>query len=311
MFRKNYGLLPFIREDVHSDSLEQNESYGWELTKFNVPSKWLASQGENIKVAVIDTGCDLNHKDLKNNLLEGKNFVEPNTDPMDRNGHGSHVAGTIAASKNGIGITGVAPKAKIVPVKALGDNGQGDIKDIVSAIEWSANIGVDFITMSLGSPNKSKQLENAIKYAHDKGCIIFCAAGNSGQDVDIMYPAKYDYTISIGAIDRNLERTNFTCSGDTLDFLAPGHEILSCVPGDQYAIMSGTSMANPYVVGCSALLLSYIKQNKPQIKLKTAQNYIDILKNCTVRLDNPNHLDKQYSGNGLLDPTKFVKWKQL
>jgi subtilisin family serine protease len=303
MFRKNYGLLPFIREDVHSDSLEQNESYGWELTKFNVPSKWLSSQGENIKVAVIDTGCDLNHKDLKNNLLEGKNFVEPNTDPMDRNGHGSHVAGTIAASKNGIGITGVAPKSKIVPVKALGDNGQGNIKHIISAIEWSANIGVDFITMSLGSPNKSKQLENVIKYAHDKGCVIFCAAGNSGQDVDIMYPAKYDYTISIGAIDRNLERTNFTCSGDTLDFLAPGHEILGCVPGDQYAIMSGTSMSNPFAVGCACLALSLYKKENRSNMLKTYNDYINLFQQNAIHLKNPQYSNiRKYEGFGIINP---------
>lgn len=303
MFRKKIGLLPFIREDISSDCLEQNELYGWELTKFNIPSKWLASKGEGVKVAVIDTGCDLNHKDLKHNLMQGKNFVESNKDPIDRNGHGSHVAGTIAASKNGIGITGVSPKAKIIPVKALDDDGQGNIKNIVSAIEWSANIGVDFITMSLGSPNKSKQLENVIKYAHDKGCVIFCAAGNSGVGVDIMYPAKYDYTISIGSVDRNLERTNFTCSGDTLDFLAPGHEIVGCVPNDQYAIMSGTSMSNPFAVGCACLAFSlYRKQNKCN-ELKTYIDYINLFKKNAISLRNPKYSNiRKYEGFGIINP---------
>ena len=303
MTRRNCRLLPHTKENIHSDFLDNHEAYGWELNKFNIPQKWTHSQGENIRVAVIDTGCDLNHKDLKNNLLEGKNFVEPNTDPTDRNGHGSHVAGTIAAAKNGVGITGVAPKAKILPIKALNDDGQGNIRDIISAIEWSANAGVHFITMSLGSPSKSKQLENVIKYAHDKGCIIFCAAGNSGSDIDIMYPAKYDHTISIGAVDRNLERTDFTCSGETLDFLAPGHEILGCVPGDQYAIMSGTSMSNPFAVGCACLALSlYKKQNKSD-KLRTYIDYINLFKENAISLKDPKYSNiRKYQGFGIINP---------
>lgn len=303
MFRKQYGLLPYVREDIHSDSLESHEAYGWELKKFNIPDKWLTSQGEGVVVAVIDTGCDLNHKDLKLNLLDGKNFIEPNEPPMDRNGHGSHVAGTIAAIKNGAGVVGVAPKTKIIPVKALDDNGSGNINSIVSAIKWSADQNVDFITMSLGSPSKSKLLENAINYANEKGCVMFCAAGNSGKDVDIMYPAKYDYTIAIGAIDRNLQRTNFTCSGETLDFLAPGHEILSCVPGDQYAIMSGTSMSNPFAVGCACLALSSYKKQNRENELKTHQDYIELFKKNAIHLSNPNYANvKRYEGFGIINP---------
>lgn len=301
--RKEYGLLPYIREDIHSDSLESNEAYGWELKKFNIPEKWSVSQGENTTVAVIDTGCDLNHKDLKNSFLEGKNFVELNEPPMDRNGHGSHVAGTIAANKNGIGVVGVAPKAKIIPVKALTDNGSGNINSIISAIKWSADQNVDFITMSLGSPEKSKSLENAINYANAKGCIMFCAAGNSGEGVDIMYPAKYDHTIAIGAIDRNLQRTQFTCSGETLDFLAPGHEILSCVPGDQYAIMSGTSMSNPFAVGCACLALSWYKKQNRQQELKTYLDYIELFKKNALHLSNTKYAhNKKYEGFGIINP---------
>lgn len=303
MSRKKYGLLPYIREDIHSDSLESYESYGWELKTFKVPEKWSFSQGENTTVAVIDTGCDLNHKDLKNNLLEGKNFVEPNEPPIDRNGHGSHVAGTIAANKNGVGVVGVAPKTKIIPVKALADNGSGDLNNIVNAIKWSADQKVDFITMSLGSPIKSKLLENAINYAHTRGCIMFCAAGNSGESVDIMYPAKFDHTIAIGAIDRNLQRTNFTCSGETLDFLAPGHEILSCTPGDNYAIMSGTSMSNPFAVGCACLALSWYKKQNRQNELQTYTDYINLFKNNAIHLSDPKYAhNKKYEGFGIINP---------
>jgi subtilisin family serine protease len=275
------SLLPYIREDIYGLSPSDAQIFGWEIKKFNIENQWKFSKGEGVKVAVIDTGCDLYHDDIKNNILDGKNFVEEGKDPIDRNGHGTHVAGTIAAQNNGLGMVGVAPETKIIPVKALGDDGSGSLDNIIKAIEWSANYGVDFITMSLGSPVAAKPLENVINYAAKKGVIIFCAAGNNGIESDIMYPAKYDNTISIGAIDSNLNRTSFTCSGETLDFLAPGHNILSCVPGNGYAMMSGTSMSNPFAVGCASLLLSYSKKLGSEsigAMLKNTNDYISVFK---------------------------------
>lgn len=308
MSRDNYSLLPFVREDVYGLD-NSSQTMGWELTEFNIPSLWSVSQGDNVRVAVIDTGCDFNHPDIKSNILEGKNFIDLDKEPMDDNGHGTHVSGTIAASNNRVGMVGVAPKTKIIPVKALNAQGTANSDSIVKAIEWSANIGVDFITMSLGSSKPSKLLENAINYAVSKGCIIFCAAGNNGSSHDILYPAKYDGTISIGAIDRNLERTNFTCSGDTLDFLAPGHEIVSCVPNNSYAIMSGTSMSNPFAVGCASLLLSYAKATKFKQtgSLKTYKDYINIFSKYSLGLKNPlYHGKRQYEGYGIIQPIKFT-----
>jgi major intracellular serine protease len=175
----------------------------------------------------------------------------------------------------------------------------------------AADHGADLLCMSLGSPRQSPDLERAIKYALKKGAVSFCAAGNGGENAEIYYPAKYEETVSIGAVDERLIRAYFTCKGIELDFLAPGQNILSTIPNNRYALMSGTSMANPFAVGCASLLLSYVKKNKLNIKLKNAQDYIDILKHYTINLINPNHSDKAYSGNGLLDPTKFNKWKDL
>lgn len=303
--RKRTGLLPFIREDVDVSTLSLTEHYGWELEKFNIPNQWKYSKGEGIRVAVIDTGIDLDHPDLKNNILPGRNFVDRGKDPQDDNGHGTHCSGTIAGEKNEIGMVGVAPKAKIIPVKALDGDGQGIINNIVDGIMWAADSGADIISMSLGSENGTYKLENAIKYAASKGCIIFCAAGNSGEDVDISYPARYDHTIAIGAIDKNLERTNFTCSGETLDFLAPGHDILSCVPGG-YALMSGTSMSTPFAVGCAALLLSYARKNNfkdIENMLKTTDDYINIFKKKSKPLKDPRYSNiKKYQGYGILYP---------
>jgi len=301
--KNNVSLLPYIREDVFGFSTESKEFYGWEIEKFDIPSKWYKSMGEDVKVAVIDTGVDFNHEDLKANILEGKNFVQKNTDPMDVAGHGTHVASTIAAAKNGKGMVGVAPKTKIIPVKALGDSGSGDIKNIIKAVEWCADIKVDFITMSLGSPQNSKELYSVIEYANKKGCIVFCAAGNSGSNVDVMIPARYNNTIAIGAIDKNFNRTSFTCSGESLDFLAPGHDILGCVPNNGYAIMSGTSMSNPFAVGCASLALSYYKSIGQGDKLKNYTDYINLFKNNCTPLKSPKYAGvKKYQGYGIIQP---------
>lgn len=298
---KNIGLLPYIQEPLYGMSTSQPQIMGWEITKFNIPKYWQQSRGENVIIAVIDTGVDFNHEDLKNNIITGKNFVELNKEPMDVCGHGTHVSSTIAAQDNGCGIVGVANKAKIMPIKGLDDNGSGNTNSIVSSIKFAANAGVDFITMSLGSPNPSKPIENAINYAASKGCVIFCAAGNSGSSHDIMYPAKYKNTISIGAIDKNLNRTNFTCSGDSLDFLAPGHEIIGCVPNNNYAMMSGTSMSNPYAVGLAALLCSCNKVEK-KYKLNNYNDYIEVFKTKTKDLNNKQHISKKYQGYGIMYP---------
>jgi major intracellular serine protease len=303
---KKIGLLPYVRQDIFGLSPDSAQIYGWEIKKFNIQDQWQRSRGENVTIAVIDTGCDLDHPDLKDNIINGFNCIDPSKDPYDDNGHGTHVAGTIAASDNGLGMVGISPKSKIIPVKALNAEGNGNINDIVKAIIWSADQNADFISMSLGSPQSVPALENAIKYAASRGCIVFCAAGNSGEDVDIMYPAKYDHTIAIGAIDQDLRRTDFTCSGETLDFLAPGHDILSCVPGSRYAIMSGTSMSTPFAVGCAALLLSHARQvpyTPIAGMLKTSDDYVRVFKKKAKNLADPRYAGvKKYQGYGILYP---------
>lgn len=303
MKNKKISLLPYIREDVYGLDPNSPATIGWEISKFNIPEYWKQSRGENIKIAVIDTGVDIYHEDLKDCIIEGKNFIDLDKEPLDKVGHGTHVSSTIAARDNSYGIVGVANKSKIIPVKALNDNGQGNLDAICNGIKWSADIGADLITMSLGAPFSSSALKSAIDYANSKGCIIFCAAGNSGPSVDIMYPAKYPNTLAIGAVDRNLNRTEFTCSGDSLDFLAPGHEILGCVPNNKYAIMSGTSMSNPFAVGLAALLLAYNKSEK-KYKLETCEDYRNIFKSTAIPLEDLKYKDiKKYQGYGIIQPT--------
>lgn len=299
MKKKNeFSLLPHIKEDIFGLDTQSVQMIGWELSKFNIPNLWSISTGKNVTVGVIDTGCDLYHDDIKNNVISGKNFIDPKKDPIDDNSHGTHVAGTIAAENNITGMVGVAPNTKIMPLKALNGDGNGNEKSITDAILHGANNKCDFLCMSLGSPFKSEKIHSAIKYAASKGCIIFCAAGNSGENKPIMYPAKFDEVIAIGAIDKNFNRTSFTCTGNELDFLSPGHDIFSCVPNNKYALMSGTSMATPYAVGCACLV-------KSSINTKLSMNQlINIFNKTAKKLTQPKYQEKKYQGNGIISLTK-------
>jgi thermitase len=294
-------LLPFIREDVYGVNPSSIQIIGWEIHKFNIQKEWKYSQGENIKIGVIDTGCDLDHIDIKNNILTGINLVDPRKDPYDDNGHGTHVCGSIAAENNGLGMVGVSPKSKIVPIKALDGSGSGNNKVIAQGIIFAADNNCDFITMSLGSSSNSTDIYNAILYAVKRGCIIFCAAGNSGESSPIMYPARHKEVIAIGSVDRNLNRSNFTCKGNELDFLSPGQDIFSCIPKNNYAIMSGTSMANPFAVGCASLLKSYMKNINKDHLLKSNNDYINFFKENSKSLDDSRFSGKkEYEGYGIL-----------
>lgn len=301
--RDQIGLLPYIVEPLHGLSTNSPQVMGWEIIKFNIPKAWKNSQGENVVVAVLDTGCDLDHPDIRDNLLQGKNFIESNSSPIDKAGHGSHVSSTIAAINNGFGMVGVAPKTKIVPVKVLNNDGNGSIKSIIEGIYWSSDRDdVNFLTMSLGSPSPHQELGRAINYANSKGKIVFCAAGNSGPNKEIMYPARYQNTIAIGSIDENLKRTDFSCSGDRLDFLAPGHNIMGCIPKNSYALMSGTSMSNPFAVGLASLLLSYNLKYK-KYSLKNFGDYVEIFKQHSSPLNDDRYEStKKYQGYGIINP---------
>lgn len=304
--KNKIGLLPYISEPLYGLSPNDPQMMGWEISKFNIPNAWKSSEGEGVVCAVLDTGCDIEHDDLKDNLVQGKNFVEKNMEPIDRNGHGTHVSSTIAASNNNKGMVGVAPKTKIMPVKVLSDRGSGSVQSIVEGLYWAADRNIHFITMSLGSSASNPDIEKAIDYASDRGKIIFCAAGNSGPETDIMFPAKYRNTIAIGAIDENLKRTPFSCSGDSLDFLAPGHNIMGCAPKNQYAKMSGTSMSNPFAVGIASLLLSYnLKVNK--FVLKDYNDYIKTFRQYSQPLNDSRYgTDKKFQGYGIIYPVRFT-----
>lgn len=300
-------LLPYERLECLSIQ-DAMQKAGWGISAFELPKAWQFSQGEGVIIAVLDSGCDLDHPDLNENLVAGKNFVNPAKPPEDDNGHGTHVTGILVAENNNIGMVGVCPKAKVMPVKVLNDKGNGNLLQVGDGIRWAANNGADILTMSLGAPIKVQQVRKAIQYAASKGVVTFCAAGNAGNTKEIFYPANYPETIAIGAIDEGFHRAKFSNTGTSLDFMAPGVDIFSTVPDDWYATLSGTSMACPFAVGVAALVLSYVKKGKSNIKLKTADDYRAIFRKYTTPIKNGNYTDSTfYQGFGIIDPRKFMQ----
>jgi subtilisin family serine protease len=301
-------LPPYKVEEVLSLS-EVGQKLGWEITSFNLPDAWSVTLGEGVKIAVCDTGCDLDHPDLVSNLLPGINLVKPGTPPQDDNQHGTHVAGIICAENNAIGMVGVAPKAQIIPVKVLDEKGSGNFTVVAQGIRWAVDNGADIISMSLGSPNPLAGIRKAIQYAASKGVPVFVAAGNAGKTKEVFYPANYPETIAVGSIDENFDRSTFSNTGDRLDFMAPGGKIFSTVPDNWYAYLSGTSMACPFVVGIAALCLSYQRKHFPNKPLKGADSFRQLFRKHTMPISNPAYAgQKFFQGFGIIDTRDFKKW---
>jgi hypothetical protein len=221
----------------------------WNLTLIGAQDAWERGRGENSVVAVIDTGIDYEHPDLHERfaLGYGVDFVDGG-EPMDLNGHGTHVAGTVAGTT-----TGVAPKATLYAVRVLNEHGFGSEVDVLRGIEWAIDNDVDVINMSLGSGMRSNAEERLVALAAKKGIAVACAAGNDG-DTSYGYPASYDGAISVAAVDHVKKHARFSNRNDALDLSAPGVAIYSTQPGGGYQYLSGTSMATPHVAGACALL---------------------------------------------------------
>lgn len=250
----------------HPNDSRLNEQYA--LGKLQAEEAWNITQGDgSVVIAIVDTGVDPNHPDLRPRLLQGWNALTHSTDVRDDFGHGTHCAGIAAAiGDNGQGIAGLAPNSRILPVKVLGANGSGSSSAIAEGIRWAADHGAQVINLSLGASMGSEIIREAIVYAIDKGVTVLAAMGNDGGQVR-SYPAAYapeiNGLVSVGASDSGDQRAYFSNYGSWITVAAPGSRILSTLPqyavqmnptGDAYGLADGTSMATPYVTGLAALL---------------------------------------------------------
>lgn len=220
-----------------------------------------------ITIAVVDTGIDLTHPDLKNKIVNGYNVItQGKTPPKDDNGHGTHASGIAGADTNNkIGVAGTAPKCKLMPIKALDAKGSGDTFNVALGVVWAADHGARVINMSLGGPN-NVTLQRAIEYALAKNVVVVAAMGNDGKNKKA-YPAALPGVISVGSVDFDKRRSEFSNYGDWITVVAPGSQILSTLPTyettmtefekeQEYDYLDGTSMACPMVAGLAGLILS-------------------------------------------------------
>jgi len=245
-------------EPVVADAATDTQTIQWNITKIGADQVWGTTAGAGVNVAILDTGIDVDHPDLK--VMGGINFITPGASYDDDNGHGTHCAGIVAALNNTIGVVGVAPAANLYAVKVLDASGSGSYTAIAQGIEWAVNNGMDVISMSLGGSQTSTTLQQACDAAYANGVLLVAAAGNEGKKNtkldNVSYPAKYDSVIAVAATDINDVRATFSSTGPAVEVAAPGVSIYSTYFGGGYATMSGTSMACPHVSGLAALVLA-------------------------------------------------------
>jgi major intracellular serine protease len=293
-------LIPYFMDEMVADANEIPKG----VDLIQAPSVWKNGyKGKGITVAVLDTGCDVNHPDLKGKVKAYRNFTDDDDGAEDNvtdySGHGTHVAGTIAANEDGQGVIGVAPHADLLVIKVLaGSRGSGKYDWIVNGIQYAIDQGADVISMSLGGPSDYEPLHEVIQRAVAANISVVCAAGNEGDSNsstdEFSYPASYNEVISVGSIDLQRNSSYFTNSNNEVDLVAPGEKILSTIPGNKFARLSGTSMAAPHVSGALALIKQY-EQASFQRPLSETEIYAQLIKR-TVPLNFPKTLE----GNGLL-----------
>ncbi|MGV3526223.1 MAG: S8 family peptidase [Candidatus Sericytochromatia bacterium] len=287
----------------------------WSLPKIGIPTAW--NQGgtgrKELLVAVVDSGIDYQHPDLRGQIVNGMDFMTDNPtgpngegspdtidkDPLDQMGHGTHVAGIIAAlPDNQMGVAGIAPGVRILNIKTLNQDGWGSAFAIAQGITYAVDQGARIINLSLGGDQPSKPIELAVQYAIKKGALLVAASGNSYTTTG--YPAAYPGVLAVGATDNQDGLADFSNHDKRINVVAPGVDILSTTPtfvtptmmsngiDQNYSVMSGTSMACPMVTAQAALLLS---QN-PSL---TAPQIIDLIQRSARPVGDPNMM-----GHGLI-----------
>lgn len=290
--------IEYIQPDyIRSIATESTSlSPTWGGDRIGIPNvlDQVKDKTNEVIVAVLDTGIDDSHPIFQNRIVKGYNFVHGNNDTMDRNKHGTHVAGIIAASTN--------ENIKIMPIKVLGNDGKGSDYQIVQGINYALDNGVDILNMSFSGPGYSPYMDQFIQYAQANGATVIVAAGNDQMDTRYFYPAASDEAIVVSATDINDHFAKFSNYGQSVDLASPGVGIYSSIPYNRYAYLNGTSMSTAFVSATASLL----KQEDTQ---RTPEQIADLLLTNTEDLGSFGRDD--LFGEGLINFTQYNNTKTL
>lgn len=240
---------PFVTEQMHLDVIKAKQA--WDVVNKN----------EEVKIAIVDTGVDLDHPDLSANLVTGYNLLDPDSPPDDDAGHGTKVAGVLAAvGNNNRGVTGLLWSARVMPIKVMDAKGNGREIDLGEGIRYAVDHGADIVVLSLGLYRYSPFIEEVVQYAESKGVLLIAASGNDGQEVQ--YPAAYPTVLAVGGVNANKQVYPTSNYGPELDLVAPW-QVYTTMRGGDYTYDQGTSMAAPQVAGVAALVMAKHPDLKP------------------------------------------------
>jgi thermitase len=271
------GLFDYVEPDYYAQQGESTPndrfySSQWHLPKIGSAAAWTRTTGSaSVVIAVVDSGVYAAHPDLAGKLVAGWNFVKNNADTSDVTGHGTEVAGTVAAAtNNGIGVAGVSWASVVMPLVTVDSTSFSAYSDVAAAIQYAADHDVRVINVSIGGTASSNTLQSAVNYAWNRGALVFAAAMNSSVTTP-NYPAACDHAVGVSATDESDKLAVFSNYGPWLTLSAPGADILTTVNGGGYGYVNGTSFASPIAAGVAALVLAA----NPQL---TNQQVLDIMK---------------------------------
>lgn len=278
---KEKFLLPGDEVKYTGDIQTLSDIIDWGVIDIEVPKLWNKNKGENISVMVCDTGI-INHEDLNENIDHDKaiSFIK-DEDYIDHQGHGTSVAGVIAAKDSGYGTIGVAPNCKIIPVKCLSNKGFGTNESLKNALEYAIQIKPDIVNMSLGAQTPQGEVfHQLLKELNLLNIPVVCAMGNYGEKFSC-FPADYPETIGVTSYRKDRNISNFSSRSDQADFALPGEDILTTSLNNQYSIVNGTSFAAPFLSGLIAIILSeakkknitYTTQQIKELLIQSSEDY--------------------------------------
>lgn len=280
--------------------LSQTTDWSISLLKIKEIHQTFGLKGKGIKVAIVDTGAQ--HSDFEHaipnpkyrNLIKDGGWNVTEEAGFGSNGHGTGVTYLIGARDNEIGTQSVAPECTLLPIKGMRENGSGSLKEIIAAGYLAQQLGAHVVNFSLGTRSNNESFYQMVKDLTESGIVVVCAAGNTGMDNDVNFPAAWPESIACAAVNQRKETSAFSSKGQQIEIGAPGERVLTGWKNDTYATVSGTSFSSPIVAGCIALFL------EAGINLTT-----EMLKQTSIDIDEPGFDTK--SGWGLINPFDIIK----